>query len=242
MKSNTILNQLGLAEHEGIVYTALLETGAATVSTIAKHAGIHRPMIYKALVALAERGLVTLIPKGKQKRYAAESPEKLRALAATRAEELSAALDDLHRRYETSGARPAVRYLEGRRGLKAVLEDLTATLKRGGIFYRYSSRKTNFDVERYVPKEYRSQRDAKQLEQFVITNEALKKGAYRRRLGCASKAVPVEKDAFDYNIAQLIYGNKVALVDYNTETAIIIENPMIAKFQERLFRLLFAKL
>ena len=35
---------------------------------------------------------------------------------------------------------------------------------------------------------------------------------------------------------------KIAFVDYNTETAIIIENSTIAKFQERLFKLLYQKL
>ncbi|MDO8521576.1 MAG: hypothetical protein Q7S52_05670 [bacterium] len=120
-------------------------------------------------------------------------------------------------------------------------EDILATLSKGGIFYRYSSTKEARREGFYVPKNYRARRDAKKLERYVITS----KGSASRkspRLERAIKTIPPSSDLFAYNITQLIYGPKVAFVDYNTETAIIIENPIIAKFQERLFKLLYQRL
>ena len=64
----------------------------------------------------------------------------------------------------------------------------------------------------------------------------------RPRLEREVKAVPPDFDLFEYNVSQIIYGNKVAVIDYNTETAVVIENPTIAKFQEKIFQLLFRKL
>ena len=54
--------------------------------------------------------------------------------------------------------------------------------------------------------------------------------------------IPHGTDLFAYDITQLIYWPKIAFVDYNTETSVIIENPIIAKFQERLFKLLYQRL
>jgi len=39
-----------------------------------------------------------------------------------------------------------------------------------------------------------------------------------------------------------IYGHKVAYIDFNTETSIVIENPMIAEFQRKLFKLAYNSL
>ena len=62
------------------------------------------------------------------------------------------------------------------------------------------------------------------------------------RIECFSKMIPPHEDPFTYDIAMLIYGTKVAYVDYKEEMALVIDNPRFAKFQERLFRSLFNRL
>lgn len=44
------------------------------------------------------------------------------------------------------------------------------------------------------------------------------------------------------DVTMTIYGDKVAFIDFGQENSIIIENPMIADFQKKLFRLLYKKL
>ncbi len=56
------------------------------------------------------------------------------------------------------------------------------------------------------------------------------------------KIVPRNFDLFEYDATELIYADKIAFVDYNTETAVIIENPKLAEFQKKIFKLLFMKL
>ena len=106
------------------------------------------------------------------------------------------------------------------------------------------------EVEWAMPT-YEKARDKKQLERFVITNKRSgddkkqtegPEGSRRIKMEKAVKIIPPDYDLFEYNVTQLIYGNKIAFVDYNTETAVIIENPVIAKFQQKIFKLLFAKL
>jgi hypothetical protein len=47
---------------------------------------------------------------------------------------------------------------------------------------------------------------------------------------------------FAYDISHIIYGDKVAFIDFSSETAYILESPAFARFQQKIFRLLFDKL
>ena len=88
---------------------------------------------------------------------------------------------------------------------------------------------------------YRQIRDRKRLERYVISNvERIKEKS--KQLTRSEKAIPPEFDLFEYDITEVIYGDKIAYVDYNTETAFIIESPTIAEFQRKIFKLLYSKL
>ena len=54
--------------------------------------------------------------------------------------------------------------------------------------------------------------------------------------------IPKEYDEFNQDVTMTIYGDKVAFIDFGQENSIIIENPMIADFQKKRFRLLYKKL
>jgi sugar-specific transcriptional regulator TrmB len=232
------LHRLGLTPNQSKVYTSLVESGPALVSTIAHRSGLHRPTVYLALPALIEQGLVSVFPKRKQKMYVAEPPEKLRRLFEQFSVQFQEMLPQLSRNYSKRSARPLIKFLEGKKAIAFVFEDIVRTLKRGEVFYRYSSRKATTNGDAYIPKSYRELRDRKQLQRFVITNELVSKGK-RPRLERAVKVVPRKFDLFEYDVTQLIYADKIAFVDYSSQTAVIIENPSIATFQRKLFELLY---
>jgi hypothetical protein len=54
--------------------------------------------------------------------------------------------------------------------------------------------------------------------------------------------IPEEIDEFEDDVFMSIYANKVAYIDFNSESSIIIENKQIADFQKKLFKLLFKSL
>lgn len=241
MIPHALLRNLGLSEREGKIYLALLEHGPATIAGIARTSGLHRPAIYHVLPELEERGLITVSPKGKQRRYVAESPEKLATVVQSLSTSLAAALPDLQRAYTLSRTRSIVKFLEGRKGLQIVYEDLVRSCKRGDTYYRYGSRKSTTNWRQYVPRGYLAERDGKQLQRFVITSTKQDRAA-DREMNRAVKVVPPTHNLFQYDIVQLIYANKVAFMDYNTETALIIENAALAEFQKNMFKLLYEKL
>jgi sugar-specific transcriptional regulator TrmB len=237
-----LLAAAGLSEKESIIYAALLGEEPMTISALVKKCGLHRPAVYGALPSLVAKGLASKIASGKGKRYIAESPARLARVFDERATAFRTALEELGRSHKKRSERPVVTVANGRDGMRAVLEDLAATLKSGDTFFRASSRDLGTDVERFVPKHFRATRDAKKLEQFVITNSALKESPHKKRIECYSKMIPKSDDPFTYDIAALIYADRVAFVDYRSETAITITHKRFARFQERLFRSLFKRL
>ncbi|MDP3771492.1 MAG: helix-turn-helix domain-containing protein, partial [bacterium] len=128
MTNAAIFRQAGLTDDEGAVYVALAEVGAMSVASIARRAGLHRPVVYHVLASLQERELVTTQTQGKRARYVAAPPAKLRALAAERTATFEQTLVVLERAYANRGERPAVRTLEGAQALQRVLDDLAEQL------------------------------------------------------------------------------------------------------------------
>jgi sugar-specific transcriptional regulator TrmB len=236
----SILERIGLGSNESIVYENLIKGGASSISDIVRSSKLHRPSAYKAIGTLLEYGLVLVVPHGKQKRYMAESPLKIRQLFDKLRSDMEGDILSLESRYSKTGEKPHITYGEGPVAIEKVYSDVVNDLKPNEMYYRYSSAKV-LNREKYVPKNYREIRDRKNLERLVITNEHTKKG-HSNKLGRLIKAVPTDFDLFEYDIAQIIYGNKVAIIDYNTTSAIVIENAVIAEFQKKLFKLLFKKL
>lgn len=240
MDSLRIFTALGYSESEHQIYRTLLESGPLSVADIAKKTNLHRPTVYQLIPHLIDRQLVSSVVKGKRTVFSAESPETLKKAFDDVSTEIQAAIPELLELYTQKSVRPVIRFFDGPQGLRFVFNDVVHSLKKGDVFYRYSSKTDEVNAEKYMPSDYRAIRDAKQLERFVISNEttARTKG---KRLERATKLVPKEM-SFDLNVTQIIYGNKVAILDYNTEQALIIENTKIAEFQKTIFKLLYAKL
>lgn len=240
MDKTEMLKSLGMTAHESLIYLSLLEKGVSGISKISRNTGINRPAIYKTIPMLLKRGVVSEVIKKKQKLYAAESPEKLETILDDVHKKFREALPELVKNFEGVEKKPVVKFLTGKHGISFIFEDLVRTLKKGDVFYRYSAPRDLGKAEKYLPKNYRQIRDEKQLERFVITGERIaeqKKPRLERGMKILSN---VEKDNF--NITQVIYGNKIALINYDNESAVLIEDRHMANFQRMVFKNLYGRL
>lgn len=110
------------------------------------------------------------------------------------------------------------------------------TLWKWETYYRYSSRSNFWDF--YTLTKYKEIRDQKQIQRMVITSE--KRAINRtKKLDREVVYIPEWYELFDQNVAKMIYSDKVAIIDYNTFTSFIIENRILAKFEEKIFKTLF---
>lgn len=240
-KITPLLKRLGLSETASVVYLALLKSEPLGVTDIARKTGAYRPAIYRALAELTRYELVALAVGKKQKCYSAESPERLRALVEASLGELNHLIPELTEAYQMRGKEPFVRVFEGKKGITAVFENLVDTLPKGGTFYRISAERDLARTNTYLPKDYRKKRDAKGLERFVITTREVGEQK-KKRMERAIKYFPKSDVVFDQDTIALIYADTIALLDLNTETALLVESPPLAEFQKKLFRLLYQKL
>lgn len=239
MNIEQTLGRAGLNIAQQTIYLTLLTTPDQTVAELARSSGLNRPLVYKTLPELESLGLVVNLHKGKRIKYTALSPDRLRTLLADSLTELEAGLPVIKQLYDQSVSPQQVSVYKGKDNIKHVFSDLIQTLNKGEVFYRYSARKESKNGESYLPKDYRKIRDEKQLQRFVITNAKIAKQK-KPRLERELKVLPEKFSLFNDGVTVLIYGSKIAFIDYNTDTATVIDNSTIAEFQKRLFKTLYS--
>ncbi len=241
MSFKEILMRLGLRRHAHEVYELLLKSKQPLlVAPMAAALGLARPEIYRSLAELLDKKFIKRVTMGKRTYYSAESPRRIDEEFQKVARNVSSAIERTAVKKEKL-LPEHVRYFKGFSGLRAVFDDVIQHTPRKGTFYRYTSERNLEAVNRYLSPTYRKQRDQKKLERLVISNPV--SGAQKRsRLERFIKYIPREIDLFDQNIIQLVYGNRLAFMNLNTEEAFIIEDKALADFQKVIFNQLFKKL
>ena len=240
MKILKILEKIGLTETESSAYLTLLKQGAQTIAGLSEKSGIYRPALYKALPILLEKNIVSKTKKGKRTYFVAEHPHSLLASVDSLKSELEKELPGLEEDFARNKHKPAIRFFEGRAGISHTYEELVADAKRGDIIYRYESPKDHSKIKTYYPQMYwdKASERGGLIEKYVITNEKTQKSR-KQRLNRYSKMIPASFDPFEHDMSQLILRDKVAFIDYASETASIIESQAFADFQRKIFKLLF---
>jgi len=236
-----ILEAIWVHEHGAKIYLTLLERGKKSIAELTKLTSLYRVEIYRQLPFLIEAGLVLEIPKWKRKIYIASHPHKIQDMYQEKQEDISRHVEKLVEQYSYADKKPQVIYQEGKKALMYVFSDIVNTLNAWDVFYRVSSERDVELANTYLPKNYREKRDNKQLERYVIMSKAWA-SKKEPRLERELVTIPSELDDFEDNISLTIYGNKIAYIDFTTETSIIIEHKALVDFHKKMFRIMYMTL
>jgi len=237
-----LLHWIWLWEKPASIYLALLEHGESSITQIQTQTSLHRAEIYRFIPILLEKQLLIVSMKWKRKLYSPASPIKIQEAYREQEELNKWSIHQLLDKYSHINKKPHVIYWEWEKAITNVFSDIIDSQKKGDIFYRITSEEDVHEVnKKYLPKNYREKRDQKELERYVIMSSQAGKSK-DNRLERDLKFIPQEIDEFNNNVFMSIYANKVAFIDFNSESSIIIENKQIADFQKRLFKLLYKKL
>lgn len=240
-KEKSLLQNIGLDQHESLIYEKLLTKEINSISDIERASKLHRPQIYKALQNLEDKNLIHTVVRGKRKYYTATSPEVIEQIFSQKEKEFFDYVENLHREYEKSHAnKPEVTFSEGKEAIMKTYADVPKNLRKDEMYFRYMP-VSKFNKSKYLPKNYREERDKKGLERMIITSKHTMH-AKSNHLTRSVKAVPPEFDLFEYEMSLTMYNDKVVLVDFETESVIEIKHERFAKFQQKVFKLLFSKL
>ena len=236
------LKKLGLPALADDIYLLLLKKGVLSVSEIARGVGKYRPRVYAMLALLADKGLVRQGMRGRRKIYSAESPTLIQSLLKRTVTEVRGELAAYQEIFDAQKSKPAITFFEEKAGIEDLYEYFIASVPRDGVIYRYESPKDYTQNKKHYPKLYfkRASRFG-DIDKYVITNEKTHNTRHNS-INRLSKSVPRALGSFDYDVMELISGDKVAFIDYKTKSAIVIENDRFGAFQKKLFQLLFEKL
>ncbi len=238
----SLLKQIWLPKKAAMIYLSLLENWKSSISDIKNDINIHRVEIYRLLPLLIESSFVIVSIKWKRKFYSPASPIKIKEAYNKMEERNKWSINRLLEKYSNLDHKPKIIYNKWKKWITEVFNDIVDSQKKWDVFYRITSETDTQKInKKYLPKNYREKRDKKELERYVIMSHKsaqIKKPRLERDL----KIIPENIDEFDDNIFMSIYANKLAYIDFNTESSIIIENKQIADFQKKLFRLLFKSL
>jgi len=236
-----VFERLGMSRHASAVYEATQKHGPMLATDIIKKTKLHRPAVYRALFELHDNELITKVKNGKRFVWKTTNPERIRDLFVRDTHQLQRLIPKERELSSNDLMHTTLKVLKGRSGIRAVFDDVIAHSKKGSTFFRYTSEKDLASVNSYLSSGYRKKRDAKRLERLVISSP-LSGQQKRLRLERFIKFIRTEVAVFDQNIIEIIYEDRVAFIDLNSEEALIIQNTLLAEFQKVIFKQLYKRL
>jgi sugar-specific transcriptional regulator TrmB len=239
MEIKQVLEQFGLHGRKADVYLAALELGSASVIDIAKKAQIKRTTCYDILQDLMMEGLISETTKGKKRLFVGEDPEKIQRNLKSKEKLFSEILPQLQSVYNVRGAKPKIRFYEGKEGLKEVYAD---TLKYKTEIVGFASE----DIINVMGMEW----------SLGYLNRRIKNGIWAKAIIPGTKFMSerflsrdveqlritkiIDPKKYPFTIEINIYGhNKVALMSAKEEIGLIIEGAEIHNTLKLIFQLVW---
>lgn len=235
-----ILEQYGLDKHEAALYLSSLSLHEASMSEIAKKAGIKRSSAYLVFKTLEQKGLMGSFKMKKGLRFVATQPEILISKSQLRLNDLQTILPQLKSLSEKSDHKPKITFYEGEEGYKIMTEDSLKlnnnTLRHiGSITELHKIIGEKYDFDYYIPNRIKRKNFLKAIYSADVS-EMVKNLNDSKEL----REIRYLPKKYECKTATLIYGNKVAITSTKKELiTIIIESEEIAGGERAKFDLIW---
>ncbi len=249
----TKVERAGLTDKESATYSALIELGGAFPSKIAEYTKLNRSTVYKVLLDLSVKGLVSEIKKKNKLYYQIENPTRLVRyakdkvkIAEEQLEYMSKLVPQIEGLYSLLSNKPKISYFENIDGILSIYEDQISGTKK----YEMLAFSNTTEIENVFPKDFFT-RYRRAKEKIGITTRGLipdterdesfvnrMYDGYKKEVIPQVKYVPAKDFPFKGEIT--IYGDKkVSIVNLNKEyfTGLIIEDQTIHNMMRMIFEL-----
>lgn len=243
MEISTLLTTIGIPKKAAHVYLSALQSGAVTMTDLARITGIKRPSVYLMIDTLIARGLITTERRGRKTYYRSEHPQRILQTLRSRTREMERVIPELEAMYYDPRGRPRVTVTEGLPSVLAVYEDMYAAMGRSGeilFFTDIGSLEVHLPdaidafIERLrtLPASYRLReldRESPEAHAYVRRLHTVKGAHHHIRL--------LDPSLFPFEHTDtLIFENKTALFSFKKEIfTVVIESQQIADTHRALF-------
>lgn len=235
---NELENQLkkaGLSESESRVYLALLELGETNISRIAIKSKIKRSTTYWVVDSLKEKGLISTIKKKKKTLFFAEDPRKLEQKMKDNLKDVSDSIPALLAMSNFIDKKPSIRYFEGREGIKEVFKD-TLRYPKQEICAWFPRTLESFIDEYYIPRRL----EKKMWVRAIIPDNEKARIFAQKDEKQLRKSKLIAQEEFGIDIEMSLYGeNKIGIMSFDEEIALIIESQKIHDSLINMFELMW---
>jgi len=231
-----LLMQSGLSEKESAVYLASLEQGPTTVLKLARETGLKRATVYSVVDALVGQGLMRIDEVGLKRKFVAEDPSRLKAVAEKTLAAATGVVPDLQALYHKTGKDKLIKTYEGKAALVQVMHQLMDQARHGDYRYMIGGAVGWRDVDPYEQEKFftwreRIKLDAKLL--FPDSDRAALHQQHAQRFRQEVKTLPKELELkSDITITpHMVVVEKITA----PESAIVIEDADIIETYRALF-------
>lgn len=221
----------------------MVELGLSSTGKITKKADIASSKVYEVLQRLLKKGLVSYVIKNGVKCYDATPPERLLDFLEEKKDEIEKTKKEVQyiiprlkaRRKNHEEINKTIIYT-GIQGPKIVLNEILEAGKQGQPHYGFG---TNEDpYVKYLPlalSKFINQAKKYKFKMHLLFGKGFHSPNTLAEIRCLS-------EDYIFPVRTMIYGNKVAIVDFtNPVTTIIIEKKEIAEAYTRYFKTLWKK-
>lgn len=237
-----IMQNFGISENEARVYLAMLKTGDAPISRVAKVAKLNRVTVHHIVSRLESIGLAVSFNKGSYKVVRPAHPARLQKKIEESKEMFEKVLPQLVAimRDDTEKTKPVVRMYYGVDGFEKVAEELLE--KSNGIIYHIGSLAEahkfiglKYDREYFVPT-----RISKNIHYKAIYHKDEEKPAVIKSNIEDLREVKYFPDGFGIKNNTFIVPGKVIIVSTEKELmSVVIESEDISKSEIEKFQLIW---
>ncbi|MEK7145075.1 MAG: helix-turn-helix domain-containing protein [Patescibacteria group bacterium] len=247
------LEKAGLSDKGAAVYAALLALGGAYPSHLAEVTRLNRSTVYKVLLDLSVKGLVSEIQKGKKLYYQVARPSRLLRYTERRVrqagethEQAKDILPELERLYSNLPNKLKVQYFEGPEEIMRVYDDHITKQKP----YEMVCFASSTEIYNFLPKQFFAKyRKAKErlgiITRGILPDRPLDRawgdqlyGDVPNNIKPTARYIPHEQFPFQGEITA--YGDsKVSIINLkeNIVTAVIIEDQSFNRAMRTIFEL-----
>lgn len=233
MKLENTLQEYGLSPKESQIYLALLQIGPSSVQKIAQKSGLARSTVYEVLDDLVKKGFANSYLKKKVKYFSAEEPRHVVALAQEKASAIKDALPELEAMSGVSRARPTVRFYQGSRQMKLILNEM---LDEAQVILCFGVAEDLFRVVGDFHDEFLQRRIKNRIPLRLILRDS-DVARDRQRMGPQQlRDVKLVSNKYEFHGLSYIWKNKIASFSLSGDyVAVVTESKELADIERAKF-------
>lgn len=231
------LEGLGLSEIQAKVYFAVLRNGRMTLTAIARYIQSNRTTLYPHASTLCKKGFLVKSIRGKRTYYNANSPQKLRQEFNRKQQYFESLMPELSSLYTSSTHQPTVKVYEGREGIAEVFNIVADNALYVKTFFAPDKYQTllSLDTKNKEGNYFLMQTEKNGVKAKGLCSDTPEGRSFLKKYKDIYMDMCLMPEGMSFPVEFMVYNQTLIIVSFTHQFALMIDNPDIREFIEKLF-------